>query len=258
MKEHRLTYHPDGCVTMESDWSKPLLTVRDVSVRYDRRTVLSDVNFTVNYGDFMAVTGPNGGGKTTLLRVILGLLRPTSGTLTYYGPDGSPIDRPAIGYLPQKNMVDSQFPIVVREVVASGLLADRCMPKAQKNEAVEEMIARIGLEAHADAPIGALSGGQLQRALLGRALVSKPSLLVLDEPLSYLDKRFEARLYEILRQVAGDATIILVSHELSQIDHIANRHILVEGTVNECHATHHYVTSPCDCGCLRNDCNCNC
>lgn len=254
--DRKLTYHPDGCVTVASDWSRPLLKVSNVSVRYDRRTVLSDVNLTVNYGDFMAVTGPNGGGKTSLLRVILSLLRPTTGTLTYYAPDGKQIDSPAIGYLPQKNMVDSQFPIVVREVVASGLLADRSMPKLQKAEVVERMIARIGLEAHADAPIGALSGGQLQRALLGRALVSSPNLLVLDEPLSYLDKRFEARLYEILREVAGDATIILVSHELSQIDHIANRHILVEGTIRECTATHHYISSPCDCGCNRPDCNC--
>lgn len=246
MKLQTLNHHSDGCVTPASDWSRPLMRLIDVSMRYDRKKVLEHVDLTVNYGDFVAVTGPNGGGKTTLLRIILGLLKPTRGKVEFLRNNGELSVRPSVGYLPQKNMVDSQFPIIVREVIASGLLASCGLSRSQKRSMISEMISRVGLEQHAEAPIGALSGGQLQRALLGRALISHPRMLILDEPLSYIDKRFEARLYEIIRTVAEDTTIILVSHELSQIDHMANRHILVDRHVHECKADHHYIITHCD------------
>lgn len=222
----------------------PLLGLRDVSMTFDRREVLSDVNLTVNSGDFMVITGPNGGGKTTMLKIILGLLRPTSGKVEYFREGGRKAVK--IGYLPQKNMIDSHFPVLVREVVAMGLLSSGRADRQTKDEKVREMISAMGLERHADSPIGALSGGQLQRTLLGRALVSKPELLVMDEPLSYIDKRFESRLYDILKEVSKDTTVIVVSHELTHLAHIANRHVLVDTTVKECHASHHFVTSLCD------------
>lgn len=221
-----------------------MLRLADVSMRFGRREVLKDVNLTVNDGDFMAVTGPNGGGKTTMLRIILGLLVPVSGKVEYLEAGGR--QGLNIGYLPQKNMVDSHFPLLVKEVVASGLLSCKGLSSEEIKVKVGEMLSLMGLEGKADSPIGALSGGQLQRTLLGRALISSPRLLVMDEPLSYLDKRFESRLYDIMKELAGRTTVILVSHELSYIDHIANRHILVDCNVKECHASHHFVTSGCE------------
>jgi len=246
MSSQIINRHSDGCVTRASDWSSPVVRLENVSMRYDRRKVLSEINLVVNYGDFVAVTGPNGGGKTTMLRVILGLLRPTSGSVMYFAPDGKSVDRLSIGYLPQKNKVDSQFPIVVRDVIASGLLAQKDMGKEVRMELVSKTIALMGLEQHYASPIGSLSGGQLQRALLGRAIISRPQLLVLDEPLSYIDKHFEARLYDIIREISSYTTIILVSHELSHIDHMANRHVLVDCRAHECHADHHFVMTDCD------------
>jgi zinc transport system ATP-binding protein len=189
----------------------------------------------------MAITGPNGGGKTTLLRIMLRLLKPTSGNVIY----GVGLKSNAIGYLPQKNMIDSHFPITVHEVVASGLLA-QCLPASQVRDKVGSMLRTVGLTEQANSSIGQLSGGQLQRALLGRAMISEPSLLILDEPLSYIDKRFEHQLYEILASMARTTTIVLVSHEMTAISEMANRHIIVDNGIHECTAAHHYVRSDCE------------
>lgn len=214
-------------------------------MRWDGKTVLSGIDLSVNEGDFIAMTGPNGGGKTTLLRIILKLLAPTSGSVGYYA-GGAEVDRLPIGYLPQKNMIDSRFPITVEEVVASGLLAKGGCSREEKKSLVERTISLVELESHARAAIGELSGGQLQRALLGRAIISSPEVLVLDEPLSYLDKHFEEHIYRILSTLAPSTTILLVSHEMSVISKMANRHLIVDHALHECTADHHYIQSPCD------------
>ncbi len=215
-----------------------LLSLSGVGMSWDGRDVLRNVGFDVHQGDFIAITGPNGGGKTTLLRIMLGLLRPTRGTVTR--------DRDVrVGYLPQKNMIDSHFPISVHEVISSGLLA-LDMDKVERRRLYDETIRRIGLEAHADQPIGQLSGGQLQRALLGRAIISHPRLLVMDEPLSYIDKHFEAQLYDLMRELARDTTIVLVSHEMTTIAGMANRHFIIDVELHEYSAPHHYIHSDCD------------
>ena len=190
----------------------PLLQLQNISMQWHDRRVLSDISLAVFPGDFMAITGPNGGGKTTLLRIMLRLLKPTSGNVIY----GVGLKSNAIGYLPQKNMIDSHFPITVHEVVASGLLA-QCLPASQVRDKVGSMLRTVGLTEQANSSIGQLSGGQLQRALLGRAMISEPSLLILDEPLSYIDKRFEHQLYEILASMARTTTLELVSHEMTAI-----------------------------------------
>lgn len=221
--------------------SGAILELQDISMRWQDRCVLSHISLAVFPGNFMAITGPNGSGKTTLLRIMLRLLKPTSGRVIY----GSGLLSDSIGYLPQKNMIDSHFPITVREVIASGLLA-RHTPSRQVCHDVEDMLHTVGLDAHADSSIGQLSGGQLQRALLGRAMISKPSLLVLDEPLSYIDKRFEKKMYDIIDELSKSTTIILVSHEMSTISSMANRHIIVDRTIHECSARHHFVMSDCE------------
>lgn len=221
-----------------------IISLRDVSMSHDRRTVLANVNLDIDRGDFIAITGPNGGGKTTLLRIILKLLKPTTGSVTYLA-DGRPTRYLNIGYLPQKNMIDSHFPVSVTEVVASGLLADRTLSARERARRVDEALDTVELRSHADSPIGTLSGGQLQRALLGRAIISRPNLLVFDEPLSYIDKHFESHLYGIIRTLAERATILLVSHEMTTIASMATRHLIVDRTIHECASRHHFGKS-CD------------
>lgn len=222
-----------------------MIELRDVSVCRSGRTVLSHIDLSIDEGDFVAITGPNGGGKTTLLRVILKLLKPASGSVIYRR-GCKPVGTLKIGYLPQKNLIDSRFPITVREVVASGLLADDALSRQERVSRVDEILDMVGLQSHADSAIGAISGGQLQRALLGRAVISRPPVLVLDEPLSYVDKHFEHRIYEIMTELASHTTILLVSHEMSTIAGMANRHLIVDHEIRECNFAHHYSRSGCD------------
>lgn len=233
---------------MEND--DVLIRLRGVNMQREHKRVLSDVNLDVRKGDFIAVTGPNGGGKTTLLRIILRLLKPTSGSVEYLS-EGVPVKRLSIGYLPQKNMIDSRFPLSVRDVVASGLLGVKGMDKVEVDRLTAEMLSTVGLEEKAASPIGELSGGQFQRTLLARALVAKPGVLVLDEPLSYLDKHFEHRIYDILSSLPEKTTVILVSHEMTAIAAMATRHVIVDHTVKVCHSGSHMVhydcSDECDC-----------
>ena len=232
---------------MQSQQDK-LITLENVEMQFEKRTVLEDVNLQICKGDFYAITGPNGGGKTTLLRIILKLIHPTFGTVSYWN-NGSEVKALKIGYLPQKNLIDGRFPISVCEVVASGLLGSKSVFEkyTEKDHAlITEIMERMGVEKLADMPLGNLSGGQMQRALLGRALISQPEVLILDEPLSYVDKRFEHQIYNMIEELAKNTTIILVSHEMTAINPIANRHIIVDRTIHECHAAKHCITTCCD------------
>ena len=221
--------------------TEPLIVLSNVSKAFASKKVLDNVSLTVNKGDFVAITGPNGGGKTTLLRLILRLIKPSSGSITYHDRDIK------FGYLPQKNMIDSRFPITVREVVTSGLeLKAWKRITSEQRDRVEETIAKVGLQDLSDKAIGELSGGQLQRALLGRAIIGHPSVLVLDEPLSYIDKQFEKQLYEIIELLSQDCTVLVVSHEMTVFSQLANRHLIVNRTVRECQAHHHYHPSECE------------
>ena len=216
----------------------PLIEIKNLSAGYDSRTVLRNVNLTVYDRDFLGIIGPNGGGKTTLIKCILGLLKPTTGEILYRvttASNNNPafLDNSAtnsqfstlnsqfsMGYLPQYNSIDRKFPITVEEVILSGLSSQKSMISrftATHREKARQVIARMGLEGLEKRAIGALSGGQLQRALLGRAIISDPALVVLDEPSTYIDKRFEARLYELLAEINHDCAIILVSHDIGTV-----------------------------------------
>lgn len=198
---------------------REIIALDHVSAGYNGKTVVSDACLTVYENDFLGIIGPNGGGKTTIIKVILGLLKPQKGEVNYFR-NGVKVKDIKMGYLPQYNMIDRKFPISVYEVVLSGLTSQKRFlhqfSDAQHAYA-KEMIHRLGLEGLEERPIGHLSGGQLQRALLGRALVSKPEVLVLDEPNTYIDKCFEEQLYKILESVNHDCAIILVSHDIGTI-----------------------------------------
>lgn len=189
-----------------------LIEIKHLSAGYDERLVLRDVNLTIYERDFLGIIGPNGGGKTTLIKCILGLLKPAGGEV---------ICRPlTMGYLPQYNSIDRKFPITVEEVILSGLSSKKSLISrftSEHREKARSAIARMGLEGLEQRAIGALSGGQLQRALLGRAIISDPEVVILDEPSTYIDKRFEARLYELLAEINKDCAIILVSHDIGTV-----------------------------------------
>lgn len=232
----------------------PVIELEHVTVQYERRRppVLHDISLSIDRGDFIAISGPNGGGKTTLLRIILRLLRPTSGRVLYLD-DGRPVSNLHIGYLPQKSNIDTRFPITVREVLLSGLLRRLwSRPGPQDLQRLDEIMELTDTRRFAGQSIGSLSGGQLQRTLLGRAIISRPDILVLDEPLSYVDKRFEQQIYGIIEELARHTTIILVSHEMSIISGMATRHFIVDHDLHVCHALQHYVPQPCNTETMRN------
>jgi zinc transport system ATP-binding protein len=208
---------------------KRLIELDDVSAGYDGKTVLHNISLQIGEKDFVGITGPNGGGKTTLIKVLLGLIRPTSGVVRRFG-EGEQL---RLGYLPQINGIDRNFPISVREVLLSGLLspANRWKVRSEQKKRVEEVLSLVGMEEAADRPIGELSGGQLQRILLGRAIAAEPQLLVLDEPESHLDKSFEERFPALLREVSRQSAVVLVSHSLARVTPLLQTTLFIEGTI---------------------------
>lgn len=198
---------------------KKILELQGVSVGYNNHIVLEDVNLVIYEKDFIGVIGANGSGKTTLLKVILGLLRPLRGKVQFFIKDPGQVKK-YIGYMPQASTFDRKFPITVKNVVISGLTA-RVGPfkgfsrkdKARSNEVMEQM----GILPLENKAIGELSGGEMQRVFLARALISAPKLLVLDEPNTFVDKTFEKSFYEILKELNKAMAIILVSHDIGMI-----------------------------------------
>ncbi|MEG1573993.1 MAG: ATP-binding cassette domain-containing protein [Bacteroidales bacterium] len=210
------------------------IEVNDVNLSYGAKSVLRDVAFTIDRSDFLAVTGPNGGGKTSLIRIMLGLIKPSSGTVKYY-KDGLDENRLNVGYLPQKSTLDMRFPISVKELVASGLIDGHTDNDVSGviDEKVADMLSTVGLTELSRHQIGEVSGGQFQRALLARAVISEPELLVLDEPTSYLDKFFEDKVFSMLEGLSQHCTIVIVSHDTARIGDIASKIISVQETVTE-------------------------
>ena len=197
----------------------PLIDIRNLTVGYDDNIILTDVSLTIHDSDFIGVIGPNGGGKTTLLKAILGLLTPARGEVIFHDcmTEGN---HHRIGYLPQINNIDRKFPISVSEVVKSGLMSKKKIIRQYDKDDLKfagELMNQMGIYEIRNKAIGELSGGQIQRALLCRALVNRPKLLVLDEPNTYVDNRFEKELYEKLRKLNEEIAILLVSHDLGTI-----------------------------------------
>jgi zinc transport system ATP-binding protein len=210
----------------------------DVSFAYEGgRPVLQHVDFKVEAGEFVAVAGPNGGGKTTLMRLVLGLERPSSGqALLFDEPAVRFSRRSSLGYLAQRSQLGIDAPATVREVVAAGRLASGGLlgPLRRRDRAsVAEAIERVGLAESADVPLRTLSGGQQQRAFIAKALAAQPSLLVLDEPTTGVDVEAQEALAGLLDRLHRElaVTILYVSHEFGAVEHFVERLVLVRGRV---------------------------
>jgi zinc transport system ATP-binding protein len=194
--------------------------------------VLSDVELEVEPGEFVAIAGPNGGGKTTLLRLALGLERPTRGQVRLFGESADSFrDRAGLGYLAQRTNLGVQAPATVREVVAAGRCARKPFGRLTRgdDEAVEQAIERVGLGELRNRPLTRLSGGQQQRAFIAKALAAEPRLLALDEPTTGVDVESQDALAELLARLHRElgVTILYVSHEFGAIEHVVERLVLV-------------------------------
>lgn len=209
-----------------------IITIRDLGVSYDRVQALEHVDLDIYADDFIGIIGPNGGGKSTLVKAIMGVI-PYRGTITY-ADSIIRHNKPHIGYLPQVSSFDKAFPISVLEVVMSGLQAERGMLRgysSKERERAMETLRVAHLDNLAKRPIGELSGGQLQRVMLCRAIVSEPKLLVLDEPANFVDNRFENELYNLLHHLHDKMAIVMVSHDVGTISSVVsnivcvNRHV---------------------------------
>lgn len=194
-----------------------MIEFRGVTVRFQDRTVLDSIDFTVNPGDFVGIIGPNAGGKTTLLKVMLGLIEPDEGEVLTFGTPPREA-RGMIGYVPQYARFDTDFPITVAEMVSMGRLGRvRGRSKMEDRAVVEQALARLELAPVAKLRLGKLSGGQLQRALIARALVTEPRALLLDEPTASLDTQIGRSVYGLLERLADEIPIVLVSHDVGVI-----------------------------------------
>jgi zinc transport system ATP-binding protein len=216
-----------------------IVEMKGVWVRRGGRSVLEDIDFILEKGDFYGVIGPNGGGKTTLIKVILGLIKPWKGEVLVEGKTPE-TNRYLLGYVPQYRTYDFTYPLTVREMVLSGRMGLIAGPfrkyHPEDHQKAETAMERMGIRDLSDRTIGELSGGQQQRAIIARALISEPHALLLDEPTTHVDPRMEEEFYEILRSLRKRMAILLVTHDMTAIsayvDKIAclNRRLFTHGT----------------------------
>jgi len=195
---------------------EPLVRAEHIYFAYGQEMALEDVCLDIRERDFLGIIGPNGGGKTSLLKVILGHLRPLRGKLMIR----KDIKKSHIGYLPQYSTFDHQFPISVEEVVASGLISAGSIfkkPDQRQKKQLDNTLEMMHIGSLKNRMLSQLSGGQMQRVFLARAIVSSPPLLILDEPDTYVDNTFEKDLYETLRLLNKDMAIVIVSHDVGTI-----------------------------------------
>lgn len=198
---------------------KKLVQLENVWVHYDGTPVLEGVNLTVVEGDFLGIIGPNGGGKTTLLKVILGLVVPSRGKVSVLGK-APPKSRNNIGYIPQYSLFDHDFPISVWDVVLMGRYGRAGLLRRygrQDKDTAESALKTVGMLGYKDRQIGKLSGGEQQRVFIARALVAEPKLLLLDEPTASVDPAMQTEFYELLAKLKQQMAIVLVSHDISAV-----------------------------------------
>jgi zinc/manganese transport system ATP-binding protein len=220
--------------------SDPLLKLDGVGVRLGGRQILSDVSFAVAKGEFAAIIGPNGAGKTTLIRVILGLRPASAGRVIK--------EQLAVGYVPQKIVIDTDIPLRARDVVALGLDGHKLglsFPSKSRREKIDQALHDVGAYDYANARVGELSGGEQQRVLIAHALVSRPQLLLLDEPLANLDLKSEQEIVTLLAKLAREQEIavLLSAHDMNPLLPVMDRIIYVANGKVASGTTDEVVTS---------------
>lgn len=211
----------------------PVVAVRNLSFAYDRELVLDGVSFTVYSGETIAVIGPNGGGKSTLVKLLLGLMEPQRGTVQVFGKRPA-MSRGKIGYVPQYSRFDTRFPINVYEVVLTGRIRPLIGRYTRSDKAAaEDALERVGMSDLAKRSFAELSGGQRQRVLIARALVGEPSILLLDEPTANVDAFMSDRFLELIVQLAADRTVFFVTHDTGYVSAEADRVFCINRTLTE-------------------------
>lgn len=211
----------------------PIITLKNVGVNYEHSVALEDVNLEIFEDDFIGIIGPNGGGKTSLVKAIMSVI-PYSGEIEY-APALRRKNHMKIGYMPQVSQFDTRFPISIEEVVLSGLQSERGFfgryTHADRQHATE-LLRQMGIDEIASRPIGEVSGGQLQRALLCRAIIAEPKLLILDEPTNFVDNSFEREFYALVKQLHERMAVMIVSHDVGTITSLVNAIICVNRHVH--------------------------
>lgn len=211
----------------------PIITLRNVGVNYEQSVALEDVNLDIFEDDFIGIIGPNGGGKTSLVKAIMGVV-PHSGEIEF-APALRRKNHLKIGYMPQVSQFDTRFPISIEEVVLSGLQSEKGFfgryTHADRQRATE-LLKQMGIDQIASRPIGEVSGGQLQRALLCRAIIAEPKLLILDEPTNFVDNNFEREFYALVKQLHERMAVMIVSHDVGTITSLVNAIICVNRHVH--------------------------
>lgn len=195
------------------------IEIRDLYVRYENNLVLENISLNVPQGEFLGIIGPNGGGKTTLLKAVLGLIKPHSGSISIFGSSIAQ-NRHLVSYVPQYSLFDLDYPISVMDVVLTGRLNGKRMLRGYAGEdrkIAEKSLELVGLSSFRNRLAGELSGGEKQRVLIARALAKNPKILLLDEPTASVDATSGKNFYTILQNLDLDITIILVSHDIGAV-----------------------------------------
>ena len=213
-----------------------MLVCENLNFKYDKELVLENINFTLKQGDFLAIIGPNGGGKSTLAKILLHLLKPTSGVINY--PNVTLFNKNSlIGYTPQDTSINKDFAIQAFDVVLMGFLEKRTfgyrITKQDKQEALNIM-KKLGIDNLRSRKIGDLSGGQRQRVLIARALCGNPKLLILDEPTSNIDLPTQQEIYKLLKEINSSYTIIVITHDISNLLTYASDVLFVNKELMSC------------------------
>lgn len=195
------------------------IEVKNLSFSYEESLILENISVSIGIGEFVGIFGPNGGGKTTFLKLLMGLLKPKAGTVEVLGEAPKTV-RKKMGYVPQTATFDKQFPISALEVVLMGCLSE-VSPlgffTSKSKKKAKEALSRVGMLEKEGQAFGTLSGGQAQRVLIARALVTNPEILLLDEPTASIDSEAEQAIYELLESLKGIMTILMVTHDLQAI-----------------------------------------
>lgn len=217
---------------------RAIIRLKNVSFRYDEHLVLEDVSLTIREREFLGIVGPNGSGKSTLLKIILGLLSPQKGEVEVFGTTPAEA-RLRIGYVPQFATFDRNFPISVRETVLQGRLGKtRTIGgyRRRDRELAQQALVEVELGELGNRPLTALSGGQLQRVLIARALACEPQALILDEPTAHIDPKIEEGVFDLLKRLNERLTVVVVSHDIGFITRYITRVACLNRTL-VCHST---------------------